>query len=126
MNAEDLIAAVLDRSSRKLRKALKSVDVNAPGHQKGWTALHWAVQQGDASMVRELLAAGADPRARGGLGDSPLQLAVVAERPDPAIFRLLLEAGADRTQENNYGVSPLEFAQRIDGFPIELLDAGRP
>jgi ankyrin repeat protein len=49
-----------------------------------------AVQRNDLPKVRELLAAGADPNLRGGLGDTPLHHARSLE-----VTRVLLEHGAD-------------------------------
>ena len=49
-------------------------NVNAR-QQLGYTALHTAAQHGDDSMVEQLLAAGADPRAAGDDGKCPADLA---------------------------------------------------
>lgn len=55
----------------------------------GQTPLHVAAQDGRADVVRALLAAGADPGALDGRGDTPLDLAGT-----PWVASLLAEAGA--------------------------------
>src|SRR5206468_2154192 len=75
--------------------------------QKGHTGdfpLHVAVHRKDAEEVASLLAAGADPNARGELGYTPLLVAVSNDLP--LIVNLLLQAGAQHNSPNNDGVTP--------------------
>ena len=51
-----------------------------------------AASRGDSTAVRRLLAAGADPSARGLLGETALHLAAVAG--NTAVLQQLLDAGA--------------------------------
>ena len=51
-----------------------------------------AANRGDAAAVRQLLAAGADPAARGAHGETALHLAAVGGSVE--IVRCLLDAGA--------------------------------
>ncbi len=65
--------------------------VNTP-EADGTTPLHWAVQAGDARVVRALLRAGAKPDAVNRYGLTPLSLAAAAGDAD--LLGLLVEAGA--------------------------------
>lgn len=67
--------------------------------------LHVVARRGNARCVRLLLEAGADPNAKGDLGDSPLYWAV--SRGNLEIARLLLEAGARIDEINESGYSDL-------------------
>lgn len=85
--AERLLAAEADPGIHELH-------YDEGGHEMGRggdTALHEAAAQGNAGLVRKLLAAGAPVDARGFDGYTPLFYA----QDHPAIFRLLLDAGAD-------------------------------
>lgn len=59
----------------------------------GFTALHWAARTADAPLVKQLLAAGANPKTGNRYGVTPLQLA--AENGDATMLRTFLAAGAD-------------------------------
>jgi hypothetical protein len=55
----------------------------------------YAGQEGIASVVRLLLARGADPNGRARDGQAPLRLARQSDRPEKAeVIRLLVQAGA--------------------------------
>lgn len=59
-----------------------------------------AIRKGRADVVRAMLAAGLDPHARGGVGDTHLHDAVfrAAEANDPGCLDAMLEGGADVTK----------------------------
>ena len=83
---------------------------------------------GDATRLRELLDAGADPNEFAPDGFTPLTLACFFKRPEAA--RLLLERGADvylRARNEHIQVLPIHSAA-ADGGSVEivrmLLDAG--
>jgi hypothetical protein len=86
----------------------------------GDTALHIAAAAYDTEIVRNLLAAGADVRARNRLGDEPLHAASVgtpgSRRWNPsaqaATIACIVEAGADPNATDKIGVSPLHRAVR--------------
>ena len=86
----------------------------------GDTALHVDAAAHDTDLVRELLAAGADVRARNRRGAEPLHAAVTggpgSESWDPdrqvAVINTLLEAGADVDAPAAGGVTPLLRAVR--------------
>ena len=67
--------------------------VDTKDERRGQTALTWAAAEGHADVVRELVAAGADFRARLSSGLTPLLLAV--REGHAAVVRTLLEAGAN-------------------------------
>ena len=84
-------------------------DVN---HRKadGSTPLQWAVYEGDAAKVRELIRAGADVSLANDYGASPMGLA--AEVADTAILKLLLDAGANADSPNADGMTALMLVAR--------------
>ncbi len=87
---------------------------------KGDTALHIAAAAYRAGIVRTLIAAGADVRARNRLGDEPLHSSSVgqpgAPKWNPAAqsetIACLIQAGADPNTLNKTGVAPLHRAVR--------------
>jgi uncharacterized protein len=77
-----------------------------------------AAQRQLASVVRELIAEGADPNATQGDGMTALHWAVYHE--DLVTARLLIESGAQVNLTNRYGVTPLSLA--CVGGKTELVD----
>ena len=94
-------------------------------HGDGFTALHWAVQQGDVEIVTLLLDAGADVEARTRLG-SHTPLHVASRSAQAAAVRALLAAGADARAVTATGATALHFAAGAgsDGAVAALLDHG--
>ena len=87
---------------------------------EGDTALHAAAFSYDAEMARQLVARGADVRARNRRGAEPLHAAVLGA-PGSAhwnptrqqtVIRFLVEAGADPNARAAGGVTPLHRAVR--------------
>jgi uncharacterized protein len=76
----------------------------------GTTALHYAVHQGDADLVRQLLRKGASSEVRNDFGATPLSEAAVLG--NPAIIKLLLDAGADANAANEHGQTALMVVAR--------------
>ncbi|MGE0875923.1 MAG: ankyrin repeat domain-containing protein [Burkholderiales bacterium] len=94
----------------------------------GETKLHplaLAVKHGHAQIVRQLLAAGADPRQASGWGGSILHNAV-RHLPDPEILAALVEHGAEVDALDGDMNTPLNFAARDDALEAAefLLRAG--
>ncbi len=77
----------------------------------GYTALHFAAQEGHADVARSLLAKGADVDALDVQGNTALSNAVYNEHLD--LVRLLIAAGADPDLQNEHGVSPRELADSM-------------
>ncbi len=102
----------------------RDADLDA-AHGDGFTALHWAVQQGDGEIVALLLDAGADVEARTRLGShTPLHVASRSART--AALRALLAAGADARAVTTTGATALHFAAAAGGpeTVAALLDHG--
>lgn len=76
----------------------------------GTTALHWAVQQDDAKLVRALLAAGAKVNAPNRYGVTPLALAAI--NGSPTMTEILLKAGTDPNAVSGEGETILMAAAR--------------
>jgi Ankyrin repeats (many copies)/Ankyrin repeat len=87
---------------------------------EGDTALHAAGFSYDAEMARELIARGADLRARNRRGAEPLHAAVIGNPGSPTwnparqceVIRYLIESGADPNAPATGGVTPLHRAAR--------------
>src|SRR5262245_36866713 len=93
--------------ARALLKAKADVNGVLPD---GTTALHWAVEMDDASLVTALLAAGANVNAVSAFGMTPLSLA--AQNGNPAIVATLVRAGANPNAPLPNGETPLMTASR--------------
>jgi Ankyrin repeats (many copies) len=101
---------------------------------EGDTALHAAAFSYDTEMARELVARGADVRARNRRGSEPLHAAVIGVpgsaqwNPEHhgAVVRYLIEAGADPNAAAMGGVTPLHRAvrNRCSAAVATLLEAG--
>lgn len=74
----------------------------------GRTALHWAAQRGDLSMVKTLLRLGADVNAVAHNGYTPLTSTISAQSID--CFDELVNSGADLEVVAKDGYSPLHLA----------------
>ena len=114
----ELIDAVIDGDHATLeRLLLQGCDVDARD-TAGWTALHFAAQRQDASLIGRLLAAGASVDAPDGYGNTPLFRAVFCYRGDPSAIAALKAAGADQTRANTHGVSPRSLADSIANYDV--------
>jgi Ankyrin repeats (many copies)/Ankyrin repeat len=86
----------------------------------GDTALHIAGSAYQQDIVRKLIAAGADVRARNRRGAEPIHAAAVGlpgsrawnPQAQAATINALIEAGADPNARDNNGVTPLHRAAR--------------
>src|SRR5262249_9162851 len=100
----------------------------------GDTALHLAAAAYQTAIVRKLLAAGADARARNVRGAEPLHYAADGvpaaphwnPRAQAATVAALLAAGADASAADGNGVTPLHRAARARCADVVrlLLEAG--
>ncbi|HEX7139124.1 MAG TPA: ankyrin repeat domain-containing protein [Vicinamibacterales bacterium] len=97
-----------DRVDELLRRNPQSAKLRGP---LGATPLMTAALYRDASLVKRLLASGADPNARNRAGATALMWAV----PDVAKIQLLLDAGADVDARSEEGRSALAIASGTVG-----------
>jgi ankyrin repeat protein len=74
----------------------------------GFTALHFAAQQGDLESAGILLEAGADIDSPHQENGTPLVLATASGHEDLALF--FLEQGADPNVKDGWGMTPLHYA----------------
>jgi ankyrin repeat protein len=92
----------------------------------GRTPLHEAAARGDAPLVKDLLAAGANPNAQDDNGWTPLHFA--SQAVSEPVAALLLAAGSDVHMTDSVGNTPLfraVFCSRGNGSVIlALLAAG--
>jgi len=105
------------------RQAAREYFLAEIGHYvyAGDTALHMAAAAYRTEIVRQLIARGADIRARNRLGAEPLHLAAMgmpgAHHWNPpaqtATIAALIEAGADPNATDKHGVAPLHRAVRM-------------
>lgn len=79
---------------------------------KQWGALHYAVFNGHAKVVDDLMARGANINARAPNGATPLMLAAREGHADLA--RVLLESGANPGLQSDWGDSALTMAMRYN------------
>ena len=68
-------------------------DVNAKAGYKGWTALHYATDEGHGEIAELLIAKGADVNAMADIGATPLHPAALSGHKE--IAELLIAKGAD-------------------------------
>jgi ankyrin repeat protein len=82
--------------------------IRFPEVSGGFTALHFAAQQGVVESARVLLDAGADVNSSHPEHGSPLVIAIASGHEDMAKF--LLERGADPNIKDAWGIAPLHYA----------------
>lgn len=83
----------------------------------GYSALHFAAQEGYKSLAEILINGGAKVDALDANGNTPLSNAIYYEKEE--LVKLLIAAGASLDLPNQHGVSPRELAESM-GFSIWL------
>ena len=91
----------------------------------GWSAIHWAAEEGHLEIVRLLLNEGANINAVSSYGTSPLHCA--ANGGQKNIVSLLLQQGADPLKSTCHGWTPLHHAAFMGYSYVvrSLLEDGR-
>ncbi len=118
MERTDLMWAVIDQERDRVRTLLDSgVDPDVVD-KNGWSALHFAAQGGDPSLVEPLLGANAKVDCRNIDGNSPLFVAVFNYEDDGDCVSPLLAAGADPDAMNEHGMSPRTLAAQIANYDV--------
>ncbi|MDP1525061.1 MAG: ankyrin repeat domain-containing protein [Rhodocyclaceae bacterium] len=84
--------------------------------EREWTALHYATFAGNATLVENLLAAGANPNARSTNGSTVIMMA--AREGHAALAKRLLEVGANPAIQNDYNDDAVAWAMRQQNFDI--------
>jgi ankyrin repeat protein len=87
--------------------------------QGGETALVWASSKGRESVVRALLDARADVRARDSVGWTALMWAI--DNGHGTVVKLLLDAGADARDVDDDGNHALELAELQEDADVAAL-----
>ncbi len=87
-----------------------NIDATDMENNQRHAPLYWAVKNGNTSMVKLLIAKGADVNARTSSGETALHVA--AEQGNQEILRSLLDAKADVTVKTVEGNTPLHNAAR--------------
>lgn len=82
------------------------------------TVLHTVCTKGQVADVCTVLAAGADPNAKGDQGATPLFNAVMSEKVE--VVKALLAAGSDPLLKNGYGRLVLDYAKNVSA-PSEII-----
>jgi len=117
-----VLAAVFVDDAKALRVAIDKGEPIDERDGEGRTPLCHALVDGRTSLVRALLAAGADPNAVDGKGETPLHLAVRHHRANEA--RMLLQRGSLVDAQDANGNTPLwraVFAHQGNEELISLL-----
>jgi hypothetical protein len=112
--------------SAAVARALLSAEAEVNAKDRlGNTALNWATWNGiRLEVMNQLIAAGADVKARDASGD-PVLLTAVSSGGDEQLAwkatKVLLSAGADTTARDSHGETALELAERIHRYSVVQL-----
>ena len=78
------------------------------------TALMAAAPHGSFDIVKSLLDAGADVKAKDVRGMTPLMIAVASDSANPQVIRLFLDRGSDAAAKDVYGQTVRDWAQKFN------------
>src|SRR5579871_491466 len=120
----ELTMAIRHRNVQRVQILLsEGVDVNERDEGEEQTPLMRAVQVGDMTLVKMLIAHGADVRAQDDAGNTALMFA--AQRGDYQIVQVLLENGADMSSRNVAGTWPVSLSADCAGSISQSIRSSR-
>ena len=90
----------------------------------GWSALHYAAQGHQASILEVLLSVHPDIDLQDQYGNTPLWRATFDSKGEGDLIELLLRAGANPHVKNHSGISPYDLALTIANYDVKPFFAG--
>ncbi len=106
-------------AAQRMRELLLAGDVDTEvADSDGWTALHWAVNEGCDAAVRVLLEAGANPNASAKFGETPLHRSVFRHRQ--LVAEVLLAGGARVNDVDSLGKAAIHMACAAVNVPMVI------
>jgi len=99
------------------------VQINSVGYD-GDTPLHVVAWRNDFEAVRLLLAAGANPNAKGEMDETPLHIAV--KQGNARMVQAMLQAGARADIRSEFGETAMESGAQLGGEIAVLLTSATP
>jgi Zn-dependent protease with chaperone function len=122
-----LINAVIEQDHEKLKALITQGQKVNQEDLDGWTALDWAVEDGNLNAVNILVNAGASVNHSDMEKVTPLMRASMYG--DIQIMELLLKKGAVLDQQDEYGYTPLIYAavnEQAEGVKLLLTKGANP
>ncbi|MCC5785295.1 MAG: ankyrin repeat domain-containing protein [Phycisphaerales bacterium] len=116
-NPDDHFARILSGEDIDLDRA--GLDFNN-AHESRWTSLTWAIVNGKAAIVRQLLDAGVDVNASTEWGATPLMAA--SQVGDITTIERLRSMGADASMKDHLGMTAIDYAEsELEKEAVEYL-----
>ena len=117
-----LADAVEKQNRARVQSLLKKRAPVNTAQVDGMTALHWAAYHEDEKTAKQLIAAGAEPKAKNRYGVTPISIA--CRNGNTAIVQMLLKSGADPNATLRGGETALMTAARTGkSGPVSALIA---
>ena len=123
-NGYTVLMEAAEQGDRELVDLLLKRGANVKSiNRLGWTALHNGAMNGNAGIVADLIAAGADTSAKENFhGTTPLHWAAASGNME--VVKLLLAHGADpNVKETFTGATPLIWAAASGRSPVSVIKA---
>lgn len=121
LDRSDLHEAVIDKDIERVQELLLSTKLKEIVNLRdtaGWTALHFAAQEGSIEIAKLLIEAGAEIDAQDSHGNTPLMKAVFNSKGQGDMILLLRQHGADPYKSNKHSQTPLGLARLIANYNI--------
>lgn len=114
---------LIDGKLEKIRKDIEhGINIDFQD-DNGWTAFHFASQEGHIEVIKLLVEKNANPNLHDIHGNGPLWTALMNSKGKMDIVEILLDAGADAKHKNKHGRSPLNMAMTIkNGIDKPFID----